>query len=120
MGAALVLLFATILSLELIRPLRLFPAFTALGKLAAQSGRLIARRGVSEWAKERAMRLMSLKLFDQSLRAAWLLALIGAPLVVALLLVPAPRDSETRLVLLIATIGWSLARRRMRALPRID
>lgn len=111
MGAAFVLLLATILSLELIRPLRLFPAFAALGTLAAQSGRLIARRGVSEWAKERAMRLISLKLFDQSLRTAWLLALIGAPLVAALLLVPAPRDGETRLTLLVATIVWSLARR---------
>lgn len=64
------------------------------------------------------MRLISLKLFDQSLRTAWLLALIGAPLVAALLLVPAPRDGETRLALLVATIVWSLARRQMRALPQ--
>ena len=67
MGAA-ILLVATIASIELIRALGLMAAFGQTARVARRALRIVARSRVSEWAKERAMRLASARLLGASLK----------------------------------------------------
>ena len=59
MTGAVVLLLATIASIELIRALGVMAAFGRTARMARRALRIVARTGVSEWAKERALRLAS-------------------------------------------------------------
>ena len=116
---ALTFLFlATIATIELARLAGLLRRFRDLALVGGRSARLLPRTGVSEWAKERAMRLMALKLLGSSLHAGALLALAGAPLALALALT---RGTATgwlaRGLLLFATLGYSVARSRFRLGP---
>jgi hypothetical protein len=72
---------ATLASIELVRASGLFAAFRALSAHGHRSARLLARTGVSEWAKERGLLLASSRMFSLSFRAGGRLALVAAPLV---------------------------------------
>ena len=80
------LLLAILIALELFRRLPVIASFRCLAHWGGQSSALIRRRGVSEWAKERAMQLLSLRLFVSSMRAGVMLVLVAAPILVALLI----------------------------------
>jgi hypothetical protein len=111
--ATLLILIATIATIELARRLNLLAHFAEMAAVSHRSMRLLPRTGVSEWAKERAMRLTALKLLGTSLRAGMLLAVAGAPLAVALLLTrDTAGDWLSRSLLLVGTLGYSMIRRR--------
>jgi len=111
--ATLLIFVATIATIELARRLSLLARFAEMAAVSHRSIRLLPRTGVSEWAKERAMRLTALKLLGTSLRAGMLLAVAGAPLAVALLLTrDTPGNWISRSLLLVGTIGYSMVRRR--------
>jgi hypothetical protein len=111
--ASLLLLVATIATIELARRLHLLTHFAEMAAVSHRSIRLLPRTGVSEWAKERAMQLTALKLLGTSLRAGMLLAVAGAPLALALVLTRGtPGNWVSRSLLLAATLGYSLLRRR--------
>ena len=113
MTATLLLLVATIATIELARRLRLVASFAEMAVVSHRSVLLLPRTGVSEWAKERAMKLTALKLLGTSLRAGMLLAVAGAPLALALLLTRGTAGSWiSRSLLLAATVGYSMLRRR--------
>jgi len=113
MTAALLLFVATIATIELARRLRLLVSFAEMAAVSHRSILLLPRTGVSEWAKERAMKLIALKLLGASLRAGMLLAVAGAPLALALLLTRGtPGNWTSRSLLLAATVGYSMLRRR--------
>lgn len=77
----MILLFlAMIAVLELARRLPVLAAFRDLSACSARSLRLMGRRGVSEWGKERAMRILSARLFARSLWAGALLGVVASPL----------------------------------------
>lgn len=116
-GGAITLFLATVAAIEIARALRLMPNFAALATMARRSNRLLLRRGVSEWAKERAMRLMAIMLFVHSTRTALLLGLTGLPIMLSFAIATAPASWAGRGALLAATIGYSLARRRLRIDP---
>lgn len=80
------LLIAILAALELFRRLPLVASFRDLAYWGARSTALLRRRGVSEWAKERAMGLLSRRLFAKSVRAGLLLALVAAPIGAMLML----------------------------------
>lgn len=112
------LFLATIATIELARLVGLLRCFRELALVGGQSARLLPRTGVSEWAKERAMRLMALKLLGSSLHAGALLALAGAPLALALAVTRgAATDWMARGLLLTGTLGYSVARSRFRLAP---
>ena len=125
MTGAAALLLATIVSLELSRRLHLLRAFAMLGREAPRATRLLVRTGVSEWTKERALRLMAARLFGLSGRAGLLLAVVALPLALVLALDPVLRigarsalvDWHARLWLLALTTGYAVARRRAPAGP---
>ncbi len=79
----IVLLLATLASIELTWATRILPGFVALGATAARAGRILKRRYVSEWAKEKALKLISTRLMSQSLRGATLLIVVAAPFLAA-------------------------------------
>jgi hypothetical protein len=79
-GAA-ILLAGTIVSIELIRALGLMAAFARTAGIARRSLRIVARTRVSEWAKERALRLASARLLGASLKSGLMLLLVAAPLI---------------------------------------
>ncbi len=120
--AAVLLLAATIAAIELTWATRVLPSFGELGKTAGRAGRMVMRARVSEWAKEKAMRLMSMRMMGQSLRGAGLLVIVASPfLAVSLLdrlwpfgLGRAYGDWPTRLVLLGVSIAYVMVRRRFR------
>ena len=87
MGAALLLL-ATIASIELIRALGLMAAFGRTARIARRALRIVPRTGVSEWAKERALRCASARLLGASLRSGLLLMSAGIYSNVIRVLVP--------------------------------
>ena len=113
MTAALLLFVATIATIELAQRLHLLARFAEMAAITHRSVRLLPRTSVSEWAKERAMQLTALKLLGASLRAGMMLAVAGAPLALALLLT---RDIAgnwvSRSLLIAATLGYSMIRRR--------
>ncbi|GAA0295892.1 hypothetical protein GCM10009087_02050 [Sphingomonas oligophenolica] len=118
MLVTLFLFAATVATIELARGVRLLARFRELAVVGGRSARLLPRTGVSEWAKERAMRLMAVKLLGSSLHAGALLTLAGMPLALALAVTrDSPTDWGARALLLTATIGYSLARRRFRIAP---
>lgn len=116
---------AIIAVLELARALPLIPAFQELGACGQHAMRLMARRGVSEWGKERAMRILSGRLFLRSLRAGGLLLAVAAPLLLVLTLtanwpelIGARTEWSDRLWLVPFTLGYAALRwqvRRVRA-----
>lgn len=120
--AAVLLLAATTAAIELTWATRVLPSFGELGQTAGRAGRMVMRARVSEWAKEKAMRLMSMRMMGQSLRGAGLLIIVASPfLAVSLLdtLMPfglgrAYGDWPTRLVLLFVSIAYVMVRRRFR------
>jgi len=121
-GAALLLL-ATIASIELIRALGLMAAFGRTARMARRALRIVARTGVSEWAKERALRLASARLLGASLTSGLLLVLVAAPLLAIVAIdtrIPlgvraSMVDWPVRLWLLALTGAYALLRRRARA-----
>ncbi len=120
--APALLLAATLAAVELTWATRVLPGFAQLGATAGQAGRMVMRAGVSEWAKERAMRLMSIRMMGQSLRGAGLLLIVASPfLAVSVLdalhpvgLGHAYGDWPTRLGLLFVSIAYVMVRRRFR------
>ncbi len=74
------LLLAILVALELFRRLPVLASFRALAFWGRRSAALLPRRDVSEWAKERAMQLLSRRLFLASARAGLLLALVALPI----------------------------------------
>jgi hypothetical protein len=119
-GAAL-LLVATIASIELIRATGLMSAFGRISRTARRALRIVPRMRVSEWAKERALRLVSARLLVASLKAGFLLFVVAAPLLAIVALdtrMPlgvraAMTDWPTRIWLLGLTCAYALARRHM-------
>lgn len=84
MTGFLLLLGATIVSIELLGEVRVLRDFAGLARLGRQAAKLIARRGVSEWAKERAMRLLAARMFGRSVISFARLLLIASPLLLVL------------------------------------
>lgn len=120
--AATLLLAATLASIELTWATRVLAGFADLGRTAGRAGRMVMRARVSEWAKEKAMRLMSMRLMGQSLRGGGRLLIVTGPfLAVSGLdalrpfgLGRAYGDWPTRLVLLAVSIAYVMVRRRFR------
>ncbi|RYE03046.1 MAG: hypothetical protein EOP61_06250 [Sphingomonadales bacterium] len=122
----MILLFVAIIAvIELARRLPLIPAFREMSACSARSMRLVSRRGVSEWCKERAMRILALRLLGASLWAGALLVLAASPLLLTVAIATAdPRiiemgDWRARLWMLPLTLSYALLRwqigRRVRA-----
>lgn len=117
-----ILLTGTIASIELLHLTGLMAAFRRLSAHGRRSGRLLVRTGVSEWAKERALRLSSLRMFGLSLGAAGRLAIVAAPFLLMILadrlrpfgLAAAWADWPARIALLGISIAYALIRRAMR------
>ena len=78
------LLLAILMALALFRRLPVLARFRELALWGGRSAALLRRGGVSEWAKERAMRLHALRLFAASARAGLMLAVVAAPIAVVL------------------------------------
>jgi hypothetical protein len=116
---------AIVAVLELARALPLIPAFQELAACGQHAMRLLAKRGVSEWGKERALRILSLRMFARSMRAGGLLLAVAAPLLVVLFLVAnwpevvgIRTDWTAKLALLPFTLSYAALRwqvRRVRA-----
>lgn len=84
MTGFLFLFCATIASVELLRNMAVMRDFLALAGLGKQAARVVVRRGVSDWAKERALRLLSGQIFRTSLASFARLLAIAAPLLLVL------------------------------------
>jgi hypothetical protein len=118
------LLFAALVAvLELARRLPLFASFRAMQAVSARTARLLRTPG-SDHCKERAMRILSARMFAASLRAGWLLLATASPLLIVLLLGSTPEahavglaiDGATRLWVIPLCLGyaalrWQLGRR---------
>ncbi|MDG2535077.1 hypothetical protein P6144_15560 [Sphingomonas sp. HITSZ_GF] len=122
----MILAFLAIVAvLELARALPLFPAFQALADCSRHATRLLARRGVSEWGKERALRILSGRMFMRSLRAGGLLLATASPLL-ALLVLDAFRpeisgiqtDWTSKLALMPFTLAYAALRWQVRRVQR--
>lgn len=75
----MILLFLSIVAvLELSRRVPLFPAFRDMSNCSMHAMRLVSRRGVSEWRKERAMRILSVPGGHRSRRGGWARLISGA------------------------------------------
>jgi hypothetical protein len=78
------LLFAALVCvLELARRLPLFGAFREMQACSARTVKLLRARG-SDHCKERAMRILSARLFAHSIRAGGLLLAVASPLLLVL------------------------------------
>ena len=113
------LFFAAIVcALELARRVPLIPAFAAMSGCGNQALRLIRRRGVSDFSKERAMRILSARLFAKSARAGALLLLVASPLLLVLLVAASDQaraiglesDWQARLWVVPMGLGYALLR----------
>ena len=118
------LLFAALVSvLELARRLPLIASFREMQACSARTVRLLRTRG-SDHCKERAMRMLSARMFIRSLRAGGLLLVVASPLLFVLLLgstseagaVGLAIDGQTRLWVIPLSLGyaalrWQLGRR---------
>lgn len=62
--------------------------FAAMGAIGRRAVRIMARRGASDWSRERAARLLAQRLMGRSLAAGAGLALAALPLGAALVLGP--------------------------------
>lgn len=120
--AFVVLLLATLASIELVWSTRALPHFAGLGAESRRAAHILARRRVSEWAKERALRFMSARLMLHSLRGLVLISVITSPFIlifVANVLHPfglarVYASWPDRLVLLLISVAWVLFRRHLR------
>lgn len=123
MMGALLLLVSTIVSIELIRVLGLMAAFGRTARAARRAIRIAPRTRVSEWAKERALRLSAALLLRASLKSGLLLLLVAAPLLATLAIdrvVPlgvraSMDDWRVRIWLLALTCAYALLRRSARS-----
>ena len=116
---------AIVAVLELARALPLISAFHELNACGQHALRLLARKGVSEWGKERALRILSGRMFARSVRAGGLLLATAAPLLLVLALearwpeVVAMRTHWTaKLALMPFTLGYALLR--WQVIPRVQ
>ena len=117
------LLAATIASMELLTRTRVIDDLVILSRLGRRAVALLIRRGVSEWAKERAMRLLAWRLLTISFASLSALLLVAAPLILVLALdmrlgVRAAWSSiPARTVLLVLSTLYMIARKRHRRQP---
>lgn len=123
MMAALILLFAGLLaSLAIARRCAILCHFADLARLSRRSASILGRRGVSDWSKERATRIMAVRMLAKSLTALALLLLVAAPVLAVLALDPladagtiaAFADPTSRLTLFamgVCLAGFRFARR---------
>lgn len=116
---------AIVAVLELARALPLIPAFQELAACGQHAMRLLARRGVSEWGKERALRILSGRMFARSMRAGGLLLAAASPLLVVLVLdanwpevVHMRTDWTAKLALMPFTLGYAVLR--WQVIPRVQ
>jgi hypothetical protein len=86
MSGLLWLLVATIASIELLALTRLFDDLAILVRLGARAGRLLLRRGGSEWATQKALRLRAAQWLGQAFACLAGLLLVAAPLILLLTL----------------------------------
>lgn len=119
MIAAVLTLFAAILAaLAIARRSHVLARFAELGMLSRRSTRTLARRGVSDWSKERATRILAVRMMAASLSAFAMLLLIAAPVLAALALDPltslptidAFGDPRARMALLAMGAGLAAIR----------
>ncbi|NKJ43969.1 MULTISPECIES: hypothetical protein [unclassified Novosphingobium] len=87
-AATLLLALALLATVMLARRWGVLGRFAALGAIGRRSVRIMARRGASDCSKERAARLLAMRLMGRSLAAGAGLALAAAPLAAALALGP--------------------------------
>ncbi|WP_137862428.1 MULTISPECIES: hypothetical protein [unclassified Sphingomonas] len=122
----MILCFLAIVAvLELARALPLVPAFQELAACSRQAMRLMARKGVSDWGKERALRILSARMFVRSLRAGGLLLAAAAPLL-GLMAIDAnwaeigvlQTDWTAKLALMPFTLGYAVLR--WQVIPRVQ
>ncbi len=117
----ILLLLASIALIELARRLPVFQAVGAMSACSAHAMRLLRRRGASDWSKQRAMRILSRRLFLRSAYAGGVLLLVASPLLLLLALTvsnPALAgmrldDWGLRLWVLPFTVGYALLRWRV-------
>jgi hypothetical protein len=122
MMAAAALFVATVAAIELLRALGLMASFHRLGQDGRRATRLLVKTGVSEWAKERALRLMSARLLGRSLATGGGLLLVANPILLVIgvdILHPvgiraALTDWPVRIWLLALTTAYILLRRSTR------
>lgn len=122
----MILAFLAIVAvLELARALPLIPAFQALAACGQHAARLLARKGVSEWGKERAMRILSGRMFMRSAHAGALLLLTASPLLAVLILDAnwpevggIGTDWTSKLALMPLTLGYAVLR--WQVIPRVQ
>jgi hypothetical protein len=125
MTGFLLLFCATIASIELLRGMRVMRDFGTLARLGRQACVLLARRDVSEWAKERALRLLAARLFHRSVAGFARLLMIASPLLLVLAIDAhgafgvrqAWTSMPARTFLLVLTTIYWLLRRRKHATP---
>lgn len=120
--AALVLFAALLASVHLARRWMLLHHFADLAAIGRRSVRTLARSGVSDWSKERATRILAIRMMGKSLAAGGLLLVIVLPIAAALAVGPiagiptqdALFDPTARLSILAAGITLALVRSRSR------
>jgi len=123
MIGALALIAAWITAITLIRTTGVFDAVAQMGRATQRSLRIIRRSRVSEWAKERAIQLVSLRIIGTSLGVLMRVLLIASPFVLVFALDAwrpfgvraAFVDWRLRLVLLGAAVVIILVMRRRRS-----
>ncbi|WP_157220365.1 sulfotransferase [Flavisphingomonas formosensis] len=121
LGSAL-LVVGTLAALELIPALGVITSLTRLAHRARRATQLLLRTGVSEWAKERALRLASASLLRASLTSGGLLLLVAAPILFLLMLnavLPlgvreALIDGPSRIAIFLISSAYLLMRRQQR------
>lgn len=118
----LLLFLAIVAAGEIARRIGLLPRFAALAGIGRRAGTVLRRHGVSDHAKERATRILAIRMMIASLGAGIALALVIAP-VVTLLVVDGPLplgvqdaffDWQARLLLLMLSLTYALVRWRWR------
>lgn len=122
----MILVFLALIAvLELARALPLIPAFQALAACGEHAARLLAKRGVSDWGKERALRILSGRMFARTAIAGGLLAVTAAPLLAVLAadalwpeIVDFRTDWTAKLALMPLTLSYAVLR--WQVIPRVQ
>lgn len=112
---------ALVITLECLHVLRVLDAFKTMIAVGRKTPHLLRRRA-SDHLKERATRLLSLRLFSSSTRALLLLVLSTTPIALLLIVdslcdldvLQALRDTVTRLFIATTTIFYTFTRRKYR------
>ena len=120
--AALILFAALLASVHLARRWTLLRHFGDLAAIGRRSVRTLARSGVSDWSKERATRILAIRMMGKSLAAGGLLLMIVVPIAAVLAIGPvtgiptqdALFDPTARLSILAAGIALAFLRARVR------